>query len=247
MAQARALLVGLTHVSSASYGSSLEDGIYGSELDVKNIQLILSRIDNFDIRTFLNEKAEASTILSEIALASTDLQKDDLFVFYFAGHGGQVADADGDEHDSLDETILSYDRQILDDELANLWIKFKSGVRLFLITDSCNSGTIYREGLLSLSLAAAPLDFGTIPGLKAELIHFAGSRDGNASTGYQSGGAFTTAMCNVWQDGLFEGDYEYFFSKIFERLTQARHPQRPQMNIVGNVSQKFLKSRPFSI
>ena len=50
----------------------------------------------------------------------------------FAGHGGQIADKDGDEEDDLDEIIETCDRQqIVDDELFE-WIvrPLPSGCRL---------------------------------------------------------------------------------------------------------------------
>ncbi len=45
----------------------------------------------------------------------------------------------------MDETWVCYDRQLVDDELYELWGKFKSGVRILALSDSCHSGTVTRK------------------------------------------------------------------------------------------------------
>jgi len=37
-----------------------------------------------------------------------------------------------------------YDRQLIDDELCAAWARFKSGVRIVMLSDSCHSGTVSR-------------------------------------------------------------------------------------------------------
>ncbi len=65
----------------------------------------------------------------------------DIYFLTYSGHGGQVPDTNGEgESDSSDETWLAYDRQIVDDELYELWAKFKPGVRIVVLSDSCHSG-----------------------------------------------------------------------------------------------------------
>lgn len=68
---------------------------------------------------------------------------DFLFITY-SGHGGQVPDKNRDEVNGQDETWCLYDRQYLDDELWTQFKKFKEGVRIFVISDSCHSGTVVK-------------------------------------------------------------------------------------------------------
>jgi hypothetical protein len=57
-----------------------------------------------------------------------------------------VPDRNGeDEEDRSDETWVAYDRQIVDDELYDLWGRFAPGVRIFVLSDSCHSGTVTRD------------------------------------------------------------------------------------------------------
>jgi hypothetical protein len=62
----------------------------------------------------------------------------DTLVFFFSGHGGQIADQDGDEADGQDETILLADGAVTDDELRG--ILQPGAARDFIALDSCYSG-----------------------------------------------------------------------------------------------------------
>lgn len=70
----------------------------------------------------------------------------DFTVFFFAGHGAQAIDLDGDEADGLDETIApadvlptSFENDVTDDMLSD-WLARLPG-RTVVILDSCHSGT----------------------------------------------------------------------------------------------------------
>jgi hypothetical protein len=57
-----------------------------------------------------------------------------------------VPDRNGEEEDDRsDETWVAYDRQIVDDELYTLWGRFAPGARIFVLSDSCHSGTLERD------------------------------------------------------------------------------------------------------
>jgi len=45
----------------------------------------------------------------------------------------------------MNETWVLYDRMLIDDELYQVWKNFASGVRIFVLSDSCHSGTVLRE------------------------------------------------------------------------------------------------------
>ncbi len=65
----------------------------------------------------------------------------DEFVFYFAGHGGHAADADGDERDGDgDETLVVADGGITDDELTEWLAGFEECVSIVVILNCCYAG-----------------------------------------------------------------------------------------------------------
>jgi len=246
MATARALLVGLKGVDASKYGGwDGVNGCQGCELDVDNIDHILSAL-NYKTVILKTQAAKASAVLSALKKAAADSRKGDIFVFYYSGHGGQQPDENGDELDGQDETLVAYNREIIDDELNKIWPKFRAGVRIVMLSDSCNSGTNYR--MVMRNAKATPIqpitDAQIAQSMVAQLIHMGGCRDGMTSDGYLHGGAFTIALCKVWKGGGFKGGYKDFLTKIRSSIKSG---QKPQYNEYGPVSAKFRKQKPFTV
>jgi hypothetical protein len=69
-----------------------------------------------------------------------------IFFLTYSGHGGQVPNTGNDfEPDGFDETWCLYDGELIDDELYTALGSFAAGVRIFVLSDSCHSGTVLRE------------------------------------------------------------------------------------------------------
>lgn len=77
-----------------------------------------------------------------IEKAITELVEGDIFLFTFSGHGSEINDPTGIEPSGKNQTLCFFDRQMIDNELAQYWIRFKPGVRIIFIADSCHSGTL---------------------------------------------------------------------------------------------------------
>jgi metacaspase-1 len=144
----RALCVGLNEVDPNHYGSPLRLG--GCCNDAQDLATILRGIDGFAAPTvLLNSAAKVAAVTAEINSAADDLKSGDIFVFTIASHGSQLPDLNGDEadldsEDRLDETWLLHDRMWVDDERYPLWKKFKPGVRIVVVSDTCHAGTTIR-------------------------------------------------------------------------------------------------------
>ena len=249
MAKTSALLVGLKSVDPACYdGWDGANGCWGCELDVENMARILKSCGH-QIQTLKTAEATRNKILSSLYLAAENRVAGDVFVFYYSGHGGQQPDISGDELDGKDETLVAYDREIIDDKIHNMLTKFRSGVHTIMISDSCNSGTNYRgrknvnvdEGAIFRPVARSPkreVD------MKAQLIHLGGCRDGFTSAGYDGGGAFTMALCEAWNNGIFQGTLKDLHNEICRSI---RSDQKPQYSEYGPVSDAFRNQRAFDI
>lgn len=94
-------------------------------------------------------------------------------VVFFAGHGSQLPDNDGDEDDQLDETYLfhdsgfplGYSAPLRDDEFNALMLKLRAAGRdqkITVILDSCHSGTATRGVAARVAARSHPYD-GEIP------------------------------------------------------------------------------------
>jgi len=251
VARGIALLVGLTEVDSSQYrGWDGREGCFGCEKDAQAMQGIL-RPMGYEIKILLTREATAKRILDGLRESVASLEEGDIFVFYFSGHGGQsleLKDEPGDEKDGLDETLVVYDRRIIDDELNEIWMQAREGARLVMISDSCNSGTSYMARIgMNFAASGSPeilIDKKDRAEMKAQLIHFGGCLDGATAAGFTSGGEFTASLCAAWDEGNFEGNYEDLFYWTKDCIESE---QKPQYREYGPVTEEFRNSRPFQI
>jgi|GEM_PF-3795024 len=79
-----------------------------------------------------------------------ELPADGVGVFYYAGHGVQVPDLNGDETDGMDEALVLHDTEelnpgsyLVDDEIGEILTSVKTANMLVLF-DTCHSGTVNR-------------------------------------------------------------------------------------------------------
>jgi hypothetical protein len=140
------LNIGLNGVSGAAYGG-WDGPLAACEFDA-NDMTALAKQQGFRPTTLLTKKATRAAVLAEMRKAAKLLVAGDLFFLSYSGHGGQVPDVNGDEDDKKDETWCLYDGQLIDDELYAELGKFKAGVRILVLSDSCHSGTVTREAIL---------------------------------------------------------------------------------------------------
>lgn len=116
-------------------------GTLGCEKDADDMEAIAKQ-QGFEPREILKTKeATADAVWAAIEKAAEELQAGDMFFVTYSGHGAHVKDLNGDEPEGYDETWCLYDRMLLDDEQAYLYSKFRPGVRIFVLLDSCHSGT----------------------------------------------------------------------------------------------------------
>jgi len=116
------------------------------ENDAKDMANIANS-QGFSSTILLTEDATTGNVIRAISHASHELESGDMFFITFSGHGGQIQDQDAafEEVDGLDETWCLYDAQLVDDQTYTLLSRFKPGVRIFSLSDSCHSGTALRQ------------------------------------------------------------------------------------------------------
>jgi hypothetical protein len=102
---------------------------------------------SFTSTLLLDQSATSSAVIQAIGAAAQQLNSGDILFVSYSGHGGIVDDTTGGEpgDGGKDETWVLYDRMVLDDELQQLWRQFSASVRIFVLSDSCHSGTVTRE------------------------------------------------------------------------------------------------------
>ncbi|MFT4102113.1 MAG: caspase family protein [Burkholderiaceae bacterium] len=103
----------------------------------------------FAVTRLLDEQATKKAMADGFEAIIGGARGGDVVVITFSGHGTYVPDEDGDEVDHLDEALCPHDIKtgggpLTDDEIHELFMARKPGVRLVLIADSCHSGTVTR-------------------------------------------------------------------------------------------------------
>jgi hypothetical protein len=156
------LHVGLNAVNPEHYAGWVGE-LAACEADAEDM-LVIAKSASFARSTLLRTKdATRARVLAELQKASSELEAGDLFFLSYSGHGGQLPDRSGDEDDYMDETWCLYDGELVDDELEVQWHRFRAGVRVLVLSDSCHSGTVTRA-LPTLGLGGATRSFAGMQG-----------------------------------------------------------------------------------
>ena len=141
MAKGISINIGLNTVDPAHY-NGWDGRLRACEFDANDMAAV-AEARGFDSNVILTKRATARNVSSAIRDAAKSLDRGDFLFLTYSGHGGQVPDTNTDEaRDDRDETWVLFDRQLVDDELYTLWGEFRPGVRIFVLSDSCHSGTV---------------------------------------------------------------------------------------------------------
>ena len=152
MAKGLALTIGLNAVDPRRY-AGWSGRLQACEADAHDMADI-ARARKFTVQRLLTRRATRRAVLAGIARAATALRSGDIFLLTYSGHGGQVPDRNHDEPDLQDETWCLYDGELIDDEINRALARFKSGVRVLVLSDSCHSGTVTKAMFYAARVAA---------------------------------------------------------------------------------------------
>lgn len=146
MAADRALLVGVGDYAQVS-------DLPGIDLDVSMMQEAAERLGFGEIRTLLDREAtydRFKALFERWLIGGT--RSGDRVLLYFSGHGGCVADQDGDEADGKDEALILHDTRLqggrmenaLRDDEFNALLQRLPGRHVLVLIDACHSGTSHK-------------------------------------------------------------------------------------------------------
>ena len=144
-----ALIIGVSDY--ANFGSEIGGDLPGARNDARDFRDVLIAQKGFqadNIHLVLDLEATRTRIVSEFkSWLPSVVKPGDLVVVFFAGHGSQMWDTNGDEEDGLDETICPTDvikgdtrNDIPDDELNGL-LKAVPTDNVVVVLDNCHAGS----------------------------------------------------------------------------------------------------------
>ena len=245
MSRGISIHIGMEYFDSEYYNG--DDGALSTcGKDCSDMQEIATSQNFEESIVLLNEDATRDAVKSAIISASKSLIEGDMLFISYSGHGTFIEDMGGDEEDGRDEAWCLYNGFLLDDELLQLWTLFKEDVRIFLVSDSCHSGTISkapmggnRDDIIVSKLFSAvkakevyiqnkefydneksKASEAKEEDVKARVKLIAGCQDDESSyvLPFADNSLLTTELNAVWSDGEFEGTTDAFFKEIEQRV-----------------------------
>jgi hypothetical protein len=262
------LHIGLNRVDPDQY-EGWDGQLTACEADAADMAALAKKQGFKSSTLLLTKAATAEAVSTAILSAAKALKSGDLFFLTYSGHGGQVDDTNGDEKDRMDETWVCYDRQFVDDELYASWGKFKSGVRIIVLSDSCHSGTVLRDIPAFISGGPRIRAMPTAVARKVQKAHaelykriqdehpaaekaevnasvllISGCMDNQTSRDGARNGLFTGTLKKVWNGGKFKGDYRKLRDTVVSKMPPD---QTPNYYFVGFTNPKFEAQQPWTI
>lgn len=215
-----ALLVGV-----GKYANPEVTTLDGPMSDVRSMYELLTGPNGYgfpkeNVCVLADEKATSKAFLEAWQKALVDrAQQGDIAVFFFAGHGSQARDWNGDEPDGYDETLMLHDarfqgqRDLIDDQLNGLVARlYQKTSNVTMILDSCNSGSASRGGSRAKARFFDRLDDqpaagevaaggdggeGWEPESMPGLVVMSAARDGSSAMEIDGAGVFTQTLLEV--------------------------------------------------
>ena len=215
-ANAAAVVVGLTRVNPKAY-DGWNGKCPGCDEDAKTFAIACESNDvSYDL--LLNEQATASGIEAYARDAVSRLTDGGLLILYMAGHGGEYDDpSDPTEKDGKSQTLCLWDGQLSDNLVWVLLSQVPAGIRVWMITDCCNSGSNFRSYNYTPMVQRRSRTTQRVP----NLLHWGGCGDGENSQGSAQGGVFTTALVDAYATGQ---TYAEWFAAAKEKMPRNQTP-----------------------
>lgn len=118
----------------------------GAERDARSMAQ-LAEAQAFERRVVLvGGDATLGAVRHEVSRAAEQLRTGDTFVMSFAGHGGVVPDVIRDRRGGVHRTMCLYDQQLIEPLLYADLARFRAGVRVVFVNDSCPCIAVVRAG-----------------------------------------------------------------------------------------------------
>jgi hypothetical protein len=166
-----ALTIGVNRVNQRFYGGAAV--LAGCVNDAKDVAAIAKSQGFAKITTLQDDQATAAALESHLEEAASSLAPGDIFLLHYSGHGMDLhsKDQNGDPNTAW----CLFDGPFIDDKLFDAWFKFQPGVRIFVLSDSCHSGSATKEVLMrsaTRELGARDVEEQPVPrGLSLEEAH----------------------------------------------------------------------------
>jgi hypothetical protein len=184
-------------------------------IDGRNVEALARECGVQDLTVLTDEQCTVENVKRTVEEVASRCDDDDMFIFYYSGHGTNLKDQSGDEADGQDEAFcfvdeqgqISYETCYTDDDFSDLLLdNLHPETRVLILTDCCHSGTI------------ADLSKGDWASRHA--ISMTGCADNQTSGDIGKGGIFTHSMLMATQKLQQEGEEEYSVGRMYNETLE---------------------------
>ena len=250
----RALCVGINDYP----GTNMD--LAGCVNDARDWKVLLER-RGYRVDTLHDREATRSRIVDALRSVIGQTTENDAVVFTFSGHGSWLPDDDRDEPDARDEMMCPHDvmkdQYLLDDELHDIFCTKHAGARIYVMADSCHSGSVARYASAPAQPDSAPVKARFLPPyvfargnrlferaidraintpaptkLRYPAVLFSGCQDTEFSydTAFSGrpNGAFTRVAIDALQDASISTP-RALYDAVRQKLPAPSLPQTPQL------------------
>jgi hypothetical protein len=238
--KALSLHLGLNFVDPNAYGG-WDGELRGCHLDSYNMEG-LARLNGWEVDdVLLDERATALTLDAKMREYAELLDEGDRLLLTYSGHGGSVRDVSGDEADGKDETWCLWASSLLDDQIAAMLARFRPGVKIVVVSDSCHSGTVTRTRRIRPLAKLPDPEVGLV---KASVLLLSGCSDDQLSGDLSIGGKFTVTMLKCLRDLPPKAGWRTLHHQIVQAMPRD---QTPRLDLSGIIDPEFVDERPFAV
>jgi hypothetical protein len=171
-------------------------------------------------------------VLAKLQDAASACRPGDLFLLTFSGHGGRRSCVNGSPRAGSRSTWTLFDDVLDDADMRDALAAFHAGVRVLVISDSCNGGVPDSE--------RHPND----ARISAAVLVLAACAPDRLADGGGLPGHFSTALLRVWQAGGHFAGYRAFYDSIAASMPEY---QQPNYYWVGARDPHFEAQAPLSV
>ena len=234
-----ALLIGINYT-----GTSHElQGCINDTTNLKNLLQQSFSYNNFTLLTDLTKKKPNKTnIMNELTNLLINSKEGDNIFFLYSGHGTHTVDLNRDELDGQDELLFpleafNIETCISDDELYNvIKTNLKSGVKLFMLFDSCFSGTVVDLKYNYLVNNLETINNPNVSETNGQVIMISGCKDNQTSedayVNFNGKNVFSGAMTFSFLETINTLGTKITYKTLLENmrsiLSKNNYPQIPQ-------------------
>jgi len=180
--------------------------------DGDNIIALARQCGISDITYMKDNQCTKEGVLGGIRQVGATCNPGDYFIFFYAGHGANIPDDDGDEPDGQDEALctvtadgnIDFDAFVRDDEFAATVVaSVPQGTNVLVLCDCCHSGTIG--------------DFGHGVWTGHTALSMSGCKDHQTSGDTGKGGIWTHSCLIAVEELQKEGKTNYSCAQLYNR------------------------------